>query len=333
MKKKIVAFVAGCLLSLVLVYLSIRGVDFGKVVEGFKAVKGGYVLLFLAIALFIQILRSVRWGMMLSPLENVDQWSLFAVSSVGFLAIMAMPARLGELARPYLITKKSQIRMSSAMGTIFVERIFDSIAILSIFGLLFFFIPSLPGWLITSGVLVLLITAFILAFMIIMIVKRETSLRMLAPFIERLPDKISTKTNLLINHFIDGLQMIADMGLLFRVLFLSFLIWLINVLAIYSMFLAFGFHLTLTAAAVLMVILLIGIAIPTAPGFIGNWHYACILGLTMYGIDKAAALSFGVVYHFLSLGMAIVLGLIFLPFNRFSLADLKMQASARPDGP
>jgi uncharacterized membrane protein YbhN (UPF0104 family) len=79
-----------------------------------------------------------------------------------------------------------------------------------------------------------------------------------------------------------------------------------------------------------MVILLIGIAIPTAPGFIGNWHYACILGLTLFGIPKADALTFAIIYHFLSIAIVIVLGLIFLPFNKFSLSDMKKEAMANP---
>jgi uncharacterized membrane protein YbhN (UPF0104 family) len=79
-----------------------------------------------------------------------------------------------------------------------------------------------------------------------------------------------------------------------------------------------------------MVILLIGIAIPTAPGFIGNWHYACILGLTLFGIPKSDALTFAIIYHFLSLAIVIVLGLIFLPFNKFSLSDMKKEAMANP---
>jgi len=72
MKKKLIA---GILLSTILVYLSIRGIDFVKVVEGFHAVRYRYVLLFLIVVLIMQALRSVRWGMMLSPLDQVDQLS------------------------------------------------------------------------------------------------------------------------------------------------------------------------------------------------------------------------------------------------------------------
>ena len=57
------------------------------------------------------------------------------------------------------------------------------------------------------------------------------------------------------------------------VTFLSIVIWLIDILAIYLLFQAFHMHLSIAAATVLMIVLIIGIAIPTAPGFIGNWHF------------------------------------------------------------
>ncbi|MCG6536629.1 MAG: flippase-like domain-containing protein, partial [Syntrophales bacterium LBB04] len=109
---------------------------------------------------------------------------------------------------------------------------------------------------------------------------------------------------------------------LVQVLMLSLLIWLIDVLAIYMLFMAFNFTLPTVAAFVLMLILIIGIAIPTAPGFIGTWHFSCVLGLGLFGIAKTNALAFAIVYHFWAIGLTVVLGLCFLPFLNFSFADL-----------
>nr|MBP7232787.1 hypothetical protein [Syntrophaceae bacterium] len=56
-----------------------------------------------------------------------------------------------------------------------------------------------------------------------------------------------------------------------------------------------------------------------------NWHYACILGLSLFGIAKPEALSFALVYHFLSMMVVVVLGAVFLPFNKFSLSEMTKQ--------
>jgi hypothetical protein len=324
MKKKAIA---GLALSALLVWLSIRGIEFRGVIDGFRTIRCGYVLPAVAAMFLMQLLRSIRWGLILRPIEKVDQLSLFSVTSVGFLAIIAIPARLGELARPYLIAKKSRIPMSSALGTIFVERVLDSLTVLIIAVLALFFTP-LPLWLIRSSVLFLLVTLGLAAVMIRVIVRREATLRILAPLIGRLPARYAGAVSRLIDHFIEGFRIVVDPALLFFATLLSIVIWLVDVVAIYLLFLAFGLHLPVAAAFVLMIILIIGIAVPTAPGFIGNWHYFCILGLGLFGIPKTDALTFAIIYHALSIGIVILLGLIFLPFNRFSVSDLRRQTGS-----
>ena len=312
----------GLLIGAALVYLSIRGIRFDDVIAGFKTVRYRYIFPPLMIFFFIQVLRSWRWGIILSPIEKVNQLSLFSITNVGFLAIVAIPARLGELARPYLITKKSHIQMSAALGTIFVERIVDSLTVLFIFVILLFFIP-LPSWLIRASVVFFIIIALIFIVMILLILKRDMTIRVLDSFFKRLTGKYASRLNGLINYFIDGLKIIYDPKRFFYVIFLSAAIWLINGAAIYILFFAFNFTLPLVAAFVLMIIMMVGIAIPAAPGFVGNWHYFCVLGLSLFGIPKTDAFTFAVIYHFLSIGIVILLGLIFLPFNKFSITDLK----------
>ena len=313
--------ILGFLIGAILVYLSIKDIRFHDVLDGFKTVNYAYIIPPLVIFFLMQVLRSWRWGVILSPLAKVDQLSLFSVTSVGFLAIVSIPARIGELARPYLITKKSQITMTAAMGTIFVERIFDSLTVLCIFVFALISMP-LPSWLIRASLVFFLIIILVITGVILLIVKRDRSITLLNILFNKLPDKYAVKFNHLINHFIDGFAVITDGKRFFTVMLLSVALWLINGVAIYFIFLAFNFSLPIVVAFVLMVILMVGIAIPTAPGYVGNWHYFCILGLTLFGISKSDALAFAIIYHFLSIGIVILLGLIFLPFNKFSFADL-----------
>ena len=322
--------IVGLLLSAILIYLTVRGIRLEDVANGFKTVRYRYIPPVLILILLIQVLRSLRWGAILSPLEKVNQFSLFSVTSVGFLAIVAMPARLGELVRPYLISKKSDIRMISAIGSIFVERVFDSFTILIMAAFPLFIVPAvpyLPLWLREASFIFFLLTMAMLTVMVFMIVKREASFKVVNPILNRLPDRYANKLNRLIHHFIDGFKIITHIRSLLYVMFLSGLIWLIGVLVIYILFFAFGFHLPPVAAFVLMIILIIGITIPTAPGFVGNWHFFCVLGLSLFGIPRTDALTFAVIYHFLSIGTVIILGLIFLPFNKFLLSGLNLQLS------
>jgi uncharacterized protein (TIRG00374 family) len=318
-KKRIIA---GLLLGAVFAYLSLKDIDFNAVAQSFSSLRYGYILPVVMVLCFMQFLRSYRWGVILRPVATVDQVSLFSVTSVGFLAIIAIPARLGELARPYLIARRRNLAMTAALGSIFLERVFDVLTILLMFFAVAFVTP-MPSWMTKSAVVVFVIGIVLVSVMVVSLTHKDASLRFLLPMIRRLPERYSQKVESLMDHFIGGFAMIADIRLILYVAFLSLGIWGIGTLAIYLLFGAFDFHLSPIAAFAVMVIFIIGITIPTAPGFVGNWHFFCILGLTMFGIPKADAVAYAVIYHVIAIGVAVALGLAFLPFNLPFLTDLK----------
>jgi uncharacterized protein (TIRG00374 family) len=320
--------IPGLLISALLVYLSVKGTDFQSVIAGMANIGYGFILLFLLLMIFMQALRAWRWGMILRPLGKLSTLTLFAITSVGFLAITALPARLGELLRPYLVARHSTIKMPAALGTVFLERFFDGVTILTIASLTPFF-TQLPPWLIKANFIFLLVNLILLTVIILAVFRRAMLEAFLNFFLRLCPRRWEELLSRLIQHFLDGFQIIGDGPRLFQILLLSFLVWLIDALAIYVLFLAFKFPLPLVAAFVLMVILMIGIAVPTAPGFIGNWHYSCVLALDLFMIAKTEALTFAIIYHFLSISFTIVVGLAFLPFLKFSWSDLRQEVGRR----
>jgi uncharacterized protein (TIRG00374 family) len=321
MNKKVIL---GILISAILVYLSVRGINLQDILTDLAEIQISYVIIFIILVVLMQGLRSYRWGVILQPMEKIDQLALFSVTSVGFMAIAAIPARIGELARPYLISKRSSIKMSSALGTILVERVLDSFTVLTMAVVVIFF-TDLPPWMIESSILFFLLAVAMFCFILFLILRREKALKFINIILSKLPGKFANKIDQLIHHFIDGFQIITNIKLLLYLFFLSAVIWLVDVLAIYMLLLSFGFTLPVIASFVLMIILIVGIAIPAGPGYIGNWHYACLVALSLFGLAKADALSFAVVYHFLSMIIVLVLGIAFLPFNKFSISGMKDQ--------
>jgi uncharacterized protein (TIRG00374 family) len=327
MNKKVIL---GILISVILVYLSVRGINLQDVFRDLKKIQLSYVIFFILLIILMQWLRSYRWGVILQPMEKIDQFSLFSVTSVGFLAIAAIPARIGELARPYLISKRSSIKMSSALGTILVERVLDGFTVLAI-AVIVLLLTDLPPWMIRSSIIFFLLALGMFCFIIFLILRRDAALKLINRILSKLPGKFAHKIDELIHHFIDGFQIVTNIKLLLYLFFLSALIWLLDVLAIYVLLNSFGFILPVMASFVVMIILIVGIAIPTAPGYIGSWHFACVLGLSFFGLAKAEALSFAVVYHFLSMVIVVLLGVAFLPFNKFSISDMKSQLNYKKE--
>ena len=323
MNKKIVL---GILLGIALIIVSVYNIDFHETIAHIKAVDPEPAGLSLFFIVFMQVLRSYRWGVILEPLEKVKHLSVFAVTNVGFLAICTIPARLGELARPYLISQISPIRMSSALGTIVAERALDSLAILVI-TVCVIMLHDLPPWMLKSAIAFFILSALLVCFMVFVIVRQEAALKVIERLAGLFPDRVAKIIKNMVGHFIKGIEVIADVRRLAYLLILSAAVWLVDVGAIYALLIACGFHLPVLAPFIVMIVLVAGIALPTAPGFIGNWHFACILALGLFGIAKAQALSFALVYHFLSVAVVIVLGVVSLPFAKFSLAGMTKKIS------
>ncbi len=311
-------FLAGIIISVLLLFFAFHNINFHSVLNELKNLNAFFIIPVVALGILVQFLRSYRWGLLLKPLqdEEIGQLKLFSVTSVGFLAIMAFPARIGELARPYLISNQTGIRMPSALATVVVERIFDIITVLMMFLVMLYFF-TMPEWLAKSGLVWMAITAAGIAFLIPGVRRR----------LLRLSEKLPERLNFLgkwIGQFDRSLAVCTGSGKNFiQFLLFTIVIWLANALWFYLLILAFGFEIPVQAAFIMMIVIIIGIAIPSAPGFIGNWHFACLTGLAIFGVPGEQALGYAIVSHFLSIMTMAVLGLAFLPSNNIKiLSDL-----------
>jgi len=101
----------------------------------FKDVRGWTIALYLPILLALTWFRSVRWRFLLRSIAEVPRLRLFAVSCIGFAAILLMPFRIGEIVRPYLIrtppADRGQgvraITMTAATSSVVAERVIDAL--------------------------------------------------------------------------------------------------------------------------------------------------------------------------------------------------------------
>ena len=134
-------------------------------------------------------------------------------------------------------------------------------------------------------------------------------------FIKPFPHKWREKIIGLVNSFTNGLNIIRDRRGFIATIFLSFLIWIVFIATYYPIYLAFGIQNELPVISSLMVLCLmvaIFITLAPTPGFLGSYHLACVVTLHgIYGIQKAVALSYGIVAWLLAMGLTVVIGLFF----------------------
>lgn len=291
--------------------------DFELVWASFKEVHWPYILIYLSVLLILQFLRSLRWGLLLRPLLSVRQKALFPITSVGFLALLVLPARGGEFARPYLLSKKAPISMSAALATIVVERILDVLTIL-IFIIIVGFSATLPQWVNRASYIAMALMGAIL-FVLFMLIRNEQAVsrfaeRILRPFSRRIRDLVQN----FICSFSQGARILTHWRVMANALLFSLALWSGFALLNFTMFLAFSFPLSLTAAYVLVIIANLGMMIPAAPGFVGSFQFFCVVSLALFGIGREEALSFSILSHILQILFVVGLGLGFLPMMKLS---------------
>ncbi len=76
------------------------------------------------------LVRAERWQYLLDPLGPTRFWVVFRATVIGFGASAVLPARAGEVIRPYLLARREGLSATAAFATIVVERILDLVAVL-----------------------------------------------------------------------------------------------------------------------------------------------------------------------------------------------------------
>ncbi|MFP3870317.1 MAG: lysylphosphatidylglycerol synthase transmembrane domain-containing protein [Syntrophobacteria bacterium] len=314
---RILKITVSVVVSLLAGYLALRNVDFQKVIAGIHRANLTLIVLVLLLHATTQVVRSLRWGMLLKPLEPLSQRLLLPITCIGFLFVWILPARLGEMARPYLLNQNSRVGLSAAMGSVVLERLVDA-------GFLVFLLamclPALriPGWLHTwfQGFFWVLGSAALLLLLGSVPRFRNCCLQVVFKFF---PEAMVSFLSRILETFYSGMQAAASIRRLLAVLALTAVMWGITAVANMVLFQAMDLQLGWLAAVTVLVLTCLGIALPAAPGFIGNYHYACVLALTLLGVVKETALAFAIVIHFILALVIVLMGVSFMSTIRLKM--------------
>lgn len=312
----------GVLISLVFLYLAFQKVELRKIVEASK--EANYIHLFPAFIFLIlwAFFRVVRWKYLLLPAKNIGLASLFSATMIGFMANNLLPARMGELIKVYFIGKRENISKSLSMATVILERVFDVLIIL-IFLVLLLIISPFPQWVDKAGYIVTGVLGTVIFLLFMLKFKADYSLIVSNKIFYFLPDKITIRINKILKSFIAGLNVLGTPKYILLIIIYSFLAWIASGIMIYFVLLAFNINLPLYASFFVLVVVSLGIAIPSSPGFIGTYHFFCIVALSVFGVSKDIAGSFSIFFHALGYIPLTLTGLICLWRENISLLYLK----------
>lgn len=137
MKNQRLQLAIGIAISIVFLYLALRGVDPHALWQAVKNFHWIWAVPFIALTLLSMWLRAWRWHYLLLPTADLSTPTLWNPMMAGFAINGLLPARLGEFARAYVLGRTQSLPFPRIFGTIVVERIFDTLVLLALLAYVF----------------------------------------------------------------------------------------------------------------------------------------------------------------------------------------------------
>ena len=304
MKIKNWQFWLGVLISVIFIWLSLRGL---KLNEFWGTVqKANYLWLIPGVGVyFIGVwVRAWRWHYLLKPIKEIPTKTMFPVTTIGYMGNNIYPARAGDVLRAVILKRKEGVPVSASLATISVERIFDGVVMLAFVFVNLSELAKLTGAsgfvgniqqvaIIGTGVFLGALIVFLLAAMF-----PHTTAKIGLWLIEHLtPKRLHTKIIGIMNKFLDGLASLRSPLNVLMVFLTSVIIWLLETGKYWFVMHAFSFNVSFFALMLMNGIVNLATTIPSAPGYIGTFDAPGIAVLTAYGVDQATAAGYTLTLH------------------------------------
>ena len=311
--------------SLIFLALAFRKVEWPEVLQAWSGARPVWMAAGLLLLVLAWWVAALRWKVILHPAPQVRVVDTFSFITIGYLANTILPLRLGDLARATLMGRRRGLGISRSLGSMALERLMDIITLL-FFILLLSLLMEIPS-LVKAGLATMAGGALVmLAGLVMLSFHRERLSYVQKALAWVLPGPMALRVVTLIDRFCGGLEVIRDPARLLVVFALSVAGWAVTGLATYVWLLAFNLPLPWFAGIFVLVVINLGSAIPSSPGYVGVYHYLAVLALSAWNVDRGSALAYAIGTHALNMLANVSLGAFFLAREGVSLHDLRTEA-------
>ena len=289
-------------LAALLLYYSLRGIDWAEVARIAAGASTGRLLAVAAIATIALFLRACRWRVLLNAEGSVSVPSVFWATTAGYFGNNFLPARAGELVRTFMISARSGLDGAYVLATALSERVADVIALVSIAAVVLLTIPAPPGWLAAAirpfAALALLGAAGIA--LLPFLAPHAPSMIARAP----MPHALRPKLVAAVDSALRGMRAFHDVRRLSAFVALTAAIWTLDAIGVVVGASALGLEMPFRVAFLLIAGLGLGSALPSTPGYVGIYQFVAVSVLTPFGFTRNDAIAYILVAQ--ALGYAVI---------------------------
>ena len=313
-----VAFVAA--LTVFLLWLFLRNADFRAVWEILKSTSPGWLLAAFGVNLGALLFRTIRWRTLLDPDDPPPFYATFFASTVGYMLSAILPVRASDVARPALLSRRTEHRFSGALGTVLIERILDMMSVLLLFG--YYTIrrwseyahdpktAAIWNYMVRPGAVTGFVVFTLLATLLTVIYFFGGAARRLHEWLGRwIPHRFRDSWMHFFDTFVETLDHLKRRSALWRVLLSTAGIWFCLTAQVALAAVALDRALPYDSSFFIAAAGTLGLAVPT-PGGIGGAHKAVQFVLTrFYAFDVDSSVAAAVLFHLVGNVPVIVTGL------------------------
>lgn len=287
------------------VAFAVHGMDRAQVLDALRTLAPSTIGLYVLTLAVTHLFRAWRWEYLLRALGvSLPLGRLLLISSAGFMAILALPFRLGEFVRPYYVARERGARMSAMLGAVAVERIVDGLLI----SILFF-----CGYLASAGDIFsrelrigawVSLVGFVLLTLFLVAAQRWTDatirLTLKLTLVQRFAPSRAQHLDDKLRSLISGFRALTDHKNFGLFLLQSVIYWGVNGYGMYLLARRMDLPITLGAAYVVMAFTGVVLTLPNSPGLVGQFHAAIKAGLLAYlpaAVVNSRGIAYAIVLH------------------------------------
>ena len=300
----IVNTVVSLVLGLFLLYIVFNNIDLNLFLERLDNLDYSWIYLSMFISIFEHVVRGYRWNLLMQTKQtNLSTYITTHILIVSYFFALFIP-RFNDFVRCYLISKTNDIKVSSSLGTVVSERIFDLISLL-IISLLFFIIEFdlftnfFSTYILTNisfNVYYTTIFFFVIAVIISFLY-----------YLNKKSDAFSSK----FSEFKKGVLSVNKYYKNKKFLLSTLILWIIYFLMGYVIFFSLEetSSLAISSGIAVLVAGSLGMVVPVNAG-IGAYHFLVASILISYNINYETGLFFATILHTSQIICLALLGIV-----------------------
>lgn len=310
--------ISGFLITIILFIFLLRDLDFELF---FKYVFEGKIsLIILGIIIYLSsfIVRGLRWKILLKHLKDFELRELTMLTVAGYAVNNIFPVRIGEFTRAWITGKRNNVSRTSALASIFVERIFDGLTIALILSITLFFYPF-PGNVKTLALMASVLFGLLFIFVLLGTFS-DKPLRIIMYLRKKLPSFTSFIFDVA-EKFLKGASSLDSSKQIISVTLLSISVWVLELSVYILVSKAFGIDVPFAGYLFMLCAANLGMLAAPTPGGLGVFQAAIIYALKSFSILYEKRMAVAIVLHMSHIIPVTIIGLLWLYKNHISISS------------